>query len=380
MTIALQYTNITVNDVDESIAFYRDALGLDVKNDVASGDYRWVTLGSDAQPGLGIVLSEPHAGRSQADGDAMQELLTKGVLPILVFAADDLDATFETVRASGAEVLQEPIDQGYARDCAFRDPSGNMVRISQAQPADPSGREVDLAQRLADGPHGAHPGVEPHDRPGAQLDRRQRRVDELDRRAPGEHDEDLVRLDVAHRAGRHLPHADSAPPLSSSSTKPVRRRARDDLVARGTGSCASGRVAASVATAGSEPAHESNPRPSASSVFSRMLRRPRLWSARSSDQRVALMPTAAAGSGGNGSGRLRTISSSVRSVALAGEQVEHDVAGEPRGGDAEPGESGRVGDAALAGGAEERAELRRGVDRAGPAMREPQCPRAAGTS
>jgi predicted enzyme related to lactoylglutathione lyase len=131
MTIALQYTNVTVNDVDESIAFYGGALGLDVQNDVASGDFRWVTLGSDAQPGLGIVLSEPHAGRSKQDGDTMQELLVKGVLPILVFRTDDLDSTFEKVRASGAEVLQEPIDMGYARDCAFRDPSGNMVRISQ---------------------------------------------------------------------------------------------------------------------------------------------------------------------------------------------------------------------------------------------------------
>ncbi|KQV04954.1 VOC family protein [Leifsonia sp. Root112D2] len=136
MTISLQYTNITVNDVDESIAFYSGALGLDVQNDVASGDHRWVTLGSAAQPGLGIVISEPHAGRSQADGDALQELLTKGVLPMLVFRSDDVDATFETVRASGAEVLQEPIDQAWGpRDCAFRDPSGNMVRISQAPPA-----------------------------------------------------------------------------------------------------------------------------------------------------------------------------------------------------------------------------------------------------
>ncbi len=131
MTIALQYTNVTVNDVDESIAFYGGALGLEVQNDVASGDFRWVTLGSAAQPGLGIVLSEPHAGRSKQDGDTMQELLVKGVLPILVFRTDDLDATFEKVAASGAEVLQEPIDMGYARDCAFRDPSGNMVRISQ---------------------------------------------------------------------------------------------------------------------------------------------------------------------------------------------------------------------------------------------------------
>ena len=136
MTIALQYTNITVSDVDEALAFYRDALGLEVQNDVSSGDHRWVTLGSEAQPGLGIVLSEPHAGRSKADGDAMQELLAKGVLPMLVFRTDDLDATFETLRASGAEVLQEPIDQGWGpRDCAFRDPSGNTVRISQAPAA-----------------------------------------------------------------------------------------------------------------------------------------------------------------------------------------------------------------------------------------------------
>ena len=131
MSIALQYVNITVSDVDSSIAFYGDALGLEVVNDVASGGFRWVTLGSPKQPGLGIVLSEPHAGRSQENGDALQELLVKGELPMLVFMADDLDATFEKVRSSGAEVLQEPMDMGWARDCAFRDPSGNMVRISQ---------------------------------------------------------------------------------------------------------------------------------------------------------------------------------------------------------------------------------------------------------
>jgi catechol 2,3-dioxygenase-like lactoylglutathione lyase family enzyme len=133
MTIALQYCHVTVNDVDESLGFYCDALGLEVHNDVGSGGFRWVTLGSPDQPGVEIVLSEPHAGRSQADGDALQELLTKGVLPMTIFSAGDLDATFEKVRASGAEVLQEPIDQPWGpRDCAFRDPSGNMVRISQA--------------------------------------------------------------------------------------------------------------------------------------------------------------------------------------------------------------------------------------------------------
>lgn len=133
MTIALQYCNITVNDPEESLAFYRDALGLEVRNDVAQGGFHWITLGTADQPGLEIVLSSPHAGRSQADGDALQELLVKGVLPMLVFRTDDLDGLFEKVRASGAEVMQEPIDQPWGPpDCAFRDPSGNMIRISQA--------------------------------------------------------------------------------------------------------------------------------------------------------------------------------------------------------------------------------------------------------
>ncbi len=133
MTISLQYCNITVNDVDESIPFYRDGLGLELRNDVASGGHRWVTLGTPDQPGLEIVISDPHAGRSQGDGDAMQALLAKGVLPNIVFRSGDLDATFERLLASGAEVLQEPMDQQWGpRDCAFRDPSGNTVRISQA--------------------------------------------------------------------------------------------------------------------------------------------------------------------------------------------------------------------------------------------------------
>jgi len=136
MTIALRYCHVTVNDLDESLGFYRDALGLEVGNDVASGGFRWVTLGSPDQPGVEIVLSEPHAGRSEADGDALQELLIKGVLPMTIFSVDDLDTAFERARAFGAEVLQEPIDQPWGpRDCAFRDPSGNMVRISQGPAA-----------------------------------------------------------------------------------------------------------------------------------------------------------------------------------------------------------------------------------------------------
>lgn len=132
MNISLKYAHVTVTDIDESLAFYRDALGLQVRNDVGSDGQRWVTLGSDAQPDLELVLSPAHAGRSQADGDAIQELLTKGVMPMLVFTTDDLDGTFEKLRASGAEVLQEPIDQPWGpRDCAFRDPSGNLIRFNQ---------------------------------------------------------------------------------------------------------------------------------------------------------------------------------------------------------------------------------------------------------
>ena len=132
MNISLQYSHITVNDIDEALVFYRDGLGLEVKSNVESGEHRWVTLGTSTQPGLEIVLSDPHAGRSPADGDLIQELLTKGVMPMTVFSTDDLDGVFEKVRAIGAEVLQEPIEQPWGpRDCAFRDPSGNMIRLSQ---------------------------------------------------------------------------------------------------------------------------------------------------------------------------------------------------------------------------------------------------------
>lgn len=132
--IALRYCPITVDDVDAALDFYRDGLGLEPRGDVANEGFRWVTLGFPDQPGLEIVLSTPGAGRSPEDGDTLHRLLAKGVLPgPFVFRSDDLDATFERLRASGAEVLQEPIDQPWGvRDCAFRDPAGNMVRIDQA--------------------------------------------------------------------------------------------------------------------------------------------------------------------------------------------------------------------------------------------------------
>ncbi|MDT0301884.1 VOC family protein [Streptomonospora wellingtoniae] len=132
MKIALQYCQITVSDVDESLGFYRDALGLEPHKDIGAGRSRWATLGSPAQPDLEYVLSVPHAGRSEADGDALGGLLANGVLPMIVFSTDDLDTAFERVQSYGAEVLQEPIDRPWGvRDSAFRDPSGNTVRIQQ---------------------------------------------------------------------------------------------------------------------------------------------------------------------------------------------------------------------------------------------------------
>ncbi len=129
--ITLEYCPVTVNDLDEAAAFYRDALGYEVLNDVSNGSFRWVTIGHTAAPDARLVLSQPHAGRSEQDGDALQELLVKGVLSPLVFTTDDVDAAFERARATGAEVLQEPTDQPWGpRDCAFRDPSGNVVRIT----------------------------------------------------------------------------------------------------------------------------------------------------------------------------------------------------------------------------------------------------------
>jgi len=123
---------ITVNDPDEALTFYRDALGFEVRNDVSSEGFRWITVGPPGQD-LDIVLSQPHGGRSEQEGDALQALVAKGSFQAALLRSDDLDATFEQLRASGAEVLSEPADQPWGvRDCAFRDPSGNLIRISQA--------------------------------------------------------------------------------------------------------------------------------------------------------------------------------------------------------------------------------------------------------
>src|SRR5438034_7691740 len=132
MPLTLSTMFIPVHDPEAALAFYRDALGLEVRADVTAGDFRWVTVGTPGHD-VGIVLFQPHGGRSQAEGDALLSLVTQGSLQAAIFRSDDLDTTFEKVRASGAEVLQEPASQPWgARDCAFRDPSGNLVRLAQA--------------------------------------------------------------------------------------------------------------------------------------------------------------------------------------------------------------------------------------------------------
>ncbi|MFE2478526.1 VOC family protein [Streptomyces sp. NPDC059389] len=133
MEIKLSQCFIAVDDHDRALAFYRDALGLEVRNDVAFEGMRWVTVGSPAQPDVEIVLEPPAANPNAAPADrqAMAELLAKGMLRGVIFSTDDVDAAFERIRAAGGEVLQEPADQPYGvRDCAFRDPAGNMLRFN----------------------------------------------------------------------------------------------------------------------------------------------------------------------------------------------------------------------------------------------------------
>ena len=134
MTISLAGMHVAVDDVDAALAFYRDTLGFTVRNDVGNGTFRWVTLVTATQPEVNIVLSSPHAGRSQEDGDALAALLAKGSLGMIQLRSDDLDATFDKIAsAAGVEVLSEPTSQPWGvRDAAVRDPAGNMVRIEQA--------------------------------------------------------------------------------------------------------------------------------------------------------------------------------------------------------------------------------------------------------
>lgn len=130
---------LVVDDHEKALAFYRDVLGFTVTKDVSMGEFRWLSVATPTQPGLEITIQSVGGGPgvSEEDRAAIDTLLAKGLLTPLIFRCDDVDALFEHVQASGqAEVLQEPADQFYGvRDCAFRDPAGNMLRFNTELPA-----------------------------------------------------------------------------------------------------------------------------------------------------------------------------------------------------------------------------------------------------
>ena len=131
MELTLSTCFLQVQDPDVALAFYRDTLGMEVRNDVANGGFRWITIGSPAQPDVSIVLTN-YLNGSPDDNDMIAALIAKGALNGVHFRADDLDAAFAKVRAAGAEIVQEPTEQFWGtRDFAIRDPSGNMVRVDQ---------------------------------------------------------------------------------------------------------------------------------------------------------------------------------------------------------------------------------------------------------
>jgi catechol 2,3-dioxygenase-like lactoylglutathione lyase family enzyme len=131
MELNLSTCFIQVHDPDLALAFYRDTLGLEVRNDVARDSFRWITVGSSTQPGVAIVLTN-YLNGGPDDNDVIAALIAKGALNGVHFQTDDLDGAFEKVRAAGAEIVQEPTVQFWGvRDFAVRDPSGNLVRIDQ---------------------------------------------------------------------------------------------------------------------------------------------------------------------------------------------------------------------------------------------------------
>jgi predicted enzyme related to lactoylglutathione lyase len=134
MDITIHASFLPHNDPDASLAFYRDTLGFEVRNDVGYGGMRWITVGPPDQPGTSIVLHPPAVDPGITDDErrTVVEMMAKGTYAIILLATADLDSTFERVQASGAEVVQEPIEQPYGvRDCAFRDPAGNLIRIQE---------------------------------------------------------------------------------------------------------------------------------------------------------------------------------------------------------------------------------------------------------
>ncbi|GAA1737735.1 VOC family protein [Nonomuraea sp. AD125B] len=134
MDLSIHTTVLPHDDPDASLAFWRDTLGFEVRSDVGQGRMRWITVGPAGQPGISILLAPPGADPGITDDErrTIAEMMAKGTYGWILLATADLDGTFAKVRDGGAEVVQEPTEQPYgARDCAFRDPSGNLVRIQQ---------------------------------------------------------------------------------------------------------------------------------------------------------------------------------------------------------------------------------------------------------
>ncbi|MGY1660838.1 VOC family protein [Geodermatophilus sp. SYSU D00705] len=134
MDITIHHTFLPHDDPDASLAFYRDTLGFELRMDVGYGGMRWLTMGPADQPDTSVVLHPPAADPGITDDErrTIAEMMAKGTYASIVLATKDLDGVFERVRASGAEVMQEPTEQPYGvRDCAFRDPAGNTVRIQE---------------------------------------------------------------------------------------------------------------------------------------------------------------------------------------------------------------------------------------------------------
>ncbi|MGW0498929.1 VOC family protein [Streptomyces sp. NPDC003007] len=134
MDLRIHASFLPHDDPDAALAFYRDTLGFEVRNDVGYEGMRWITVGPVGQPGTNIVLHPPAAdpGITEDERRTITEMMAKGTYASIVLATTDVDGTFERVQAGDAEVVQEPVDQPYGvRDCAFRDPAGNMVRIQQ---------------------------------------------------------------------------------------------------------------------------------------------------------------------------------------------------------------------------------------------------------
>jgi len=135
MDITIHTSFLPHEDPEASLAFYRDSLGFEVRNDVGYGGMRWITVGPADQPGTSIVLAPPAppgCGITDEERRTIAEMMAKGTYATIVFATSDVDDTFSRLEASDAEVIQEPTDQPYGvRDCAFRDPAGNLIRIQQ---------------------------------------------------------------------------------------------------------------------------------------------------------------------------------------------------------------------------------------------------------